>query len=120
MGANKKGVSARQIANFLKKKGMKVSMFVLDKVLLRLHKQKVVKVAKGRFSLTGKSIPKVKKVKKAKKAKNAKKSKKTKKGKKVAKKAAKKSRKPKRAAKKAKKAVKKARKGKKRVIRKRK
>merc|ERR1712241_14187 len=102
MGANKKGVSARQIANFLKKKGMKVSMFVLDKVLLRLHKQKVVKVAKGRFSLTGKSIPKVKKAKKAKKARKAKKSKKakkakqskkTKKGKKVGKKAAKKSRK---------------------------
>merc|ERR1712055_1220404 len=82
------------IQRALAKKGIKVASFVLNKVLVRLVRRRVIKSAKGKLSLTGRRIPKAKarkslrrnkrgrfmKAKKAaKKARKAKKSKKSKK-----------------------------------------
>merc|ERR1712191_32960 len=89
------------IQKALAKKGIKVASFVLNKVLVRLVRRRVIKSAKGKLSLTGRRIPKNKarkslrrnkrgrfmKAKKAakkagKKARKAKKSKKSKKSRK--------------------------------------
>merc|ERR1711996_52888 len=86
----KGAVTYKALSAFLKKKGFKVAG--LKKALRSLVKAKVVKAAKGKFSLTGKALKRSKKSKKARKVvKKAKKSRK-------AKKAAKKSRKSKRVA----------------------
>merc|ERR1711893_183973 len=90
----KGAVTYKALSAFLKKRGYKVAG--LKKALRSLVKAKVVKAAKGKFSLTGKALKRSKKSKKARKARKAKKAKKSRK---VVRKA-KKSRKAKKAAKK--------------------
>merc|ERR1712055_924412 len=48
------------IQRALAKKGIKVASFVLNKVLVRLVRRRVIKSAKGKLSLTGRRIPKAK------------------------------------------------------------
>merc|ERR1712044_108201 len=97
----KGAVTYKALSAFLKKRGYKVAG--LKKALRSLVKAKVVKAAKGKFSLTGKAFKKAKKAKKARKSRRSvKKSRKAKKSKKAGKvvRKAKKSRKAKKAAKK--------------------
>merc|ERR1712055_165077 len=48
------------IQRALAKKGIKVASFVLNKVLVRMVRRRVIKSAKGKLSLTGRRIPKAK------------------------------------------------------------
>merc|ERR1711988_196728 len=73
----KGAVTYKALAAFLKKAGYKTRG--LKKALRSLIKAKVVKAAKGNFSLTGKALKKSKKSKKTRKARKAKKAKKSKK-----------------------------------------
>merc|ERR1711988_1302213 len=72
----KGAVTYKALAAFLKKAGYKTRG--LKKALRSLIKAKVVKAAKGNFSLTGKALKKSKKSKKTRKARKAKKAKKSK------------------------------------------
>merc|ERR1711963_1079646 len=71
----KGAVTYKALAAFLKKAGYKTRG--LKKALRSLIKAKVVKAAKGNFSLTGKALKKSKKSKKTRKARKAKKAKKS-------------------------------------------
>merc|ERR1711974_271037 len=53
--------TAAQVQRALAKKGIKVASFVLNKVILRLVRRRVVHSVKGALSLTGRRIPKAKK-----------------------------------------------------------
>ena len=52
--------NAAAIQRALAKKGIKVASFVLNKVLVRMVRRRVIKSAKGKLSLTGRRIPKAK------------------------------------------------------------
>merc|ERR1712032_1441638 len=55
---NKRSMTAKGMAKAVAKKGIKVSNFVLGKVLVQLNRRRVLKKTKSGYKLTGRPLPK--------------------------------------------------------------